>query len=42
MATDQSDELKRGILLVVSIVVLLSFVYGFGREGGPEDTIIPS
>lgn len=36
-----SDELKRGILLVVGIVIMLSFIYGYGREGGPRDTIIP-
>lgn len=41
MAGDDSDELQRGILLVIGIVVMLSFIYGFGREGGPVKTIIP-
>ncbi|WP_438447783.1 hypothetical protein [Gorillibacterium sp. sgz5001074] len=41
MADENSDELKRGITLVVTIVIILSFIYGFGREGGPKDTIIP-
>lgn len=38
---EENEELKRGILLVMGIVVFLSFVYGFGKEGGAEDTVIP-
>lgn len=40
-AADNGDEFKRKLLLVVGIVVILSFLYGYGREGGASDTIIP-
>lgn len=40
-AVDNGDEFKRKLLLVVGIVVILSFLYGYGKPGGTPDTVIP-
>jgi hypothetical protein len=40
-AVDNGDEFKRKLLLVVGIVVILSFLYGYGKPGGSTETIIP-
>ncbi|MDF2936590.1 MAG: hypothetical protein K0Q90_1963 [Paenibacillaceae bacterium] len=41
-AVDNGDEFKRKLLLVVGIVVILSFLYGYGKPGGSTETVIPA
>jgi hypothetical protein len=39
---DATDEYQRKLLLVVGIVIILSFLFGYGKAGeGPDTTIIP-
>lgn len=37
-----ASDTTRAINLVIFILISLAFIYGFGKQGAPSETIIPT